>query len=165
MAVTKDVLKRPNNPVHKEVYAPFRADKACITFDNEDDYNTVLKATTNDRFYVNINDFAPLVPRLKNLAPEEFDATKHTRTIMRTIGSLAGLSPDEDNRKTLGANHYRKKEVYIGRVVVGAFVTESTGETETFHVYDDRIDTEAPKWGLDINDAAVKTKFDEEMAK
>ena len=87
------------------------------------------------------------------------------RIFTRTIAEIAKIPLSDVSWKVLSADH-RRKEVYLGRVVIAEF-RKKNGPTEEkeFVIHADRIRSEALRMQLTIDVAAVTAAFETEIAK
>ena len=86
--------------------------------------------------------------------------------MVRIIGQKANIKQDEHSWKILGADHYRRREVHLGRKIVGEWrkSSESYGG-EVFIIHDEIINEQAIKLGLDINGTDTKAEFEQHISK
>ena len=82
----------------------------------------------------------------------------------RITGQKASIKQDENSWKILGADHYRRREVHVGREIGGEWrkSSESYGG-EVFIIHGEIINEQAIKLGLDINGTDTKAEFEQDM--
>ena len=165
-AAATDILKKIGFEDYTKIYAPgWRTDKVYITFDNKEDYIKLMKMTRKQQYAWECDGEMHQLEIVKHFTPEEYERTKHTRTLTRIIGQLSGLQYNQDSWKILGADHHKRREVYLGKKVVGEFRKTNplspSSEPEIFHVNVEVIDQQKEVLGMNVSGIEVKAAFDE----
>ena len=123
-----------------------------------------LKASRGKKVAATIDDEAVELSMVPYLSPDEYEKTKHTRISVRIMGQLGKVEQTEHSWKILGADHYRRREVHLGRKVVGEWrKCEDAGTA--FIIHKDIMNEEAKKLGINIKGSDVMEEFEKEINK
>ena len=76
-----------------------------------------MKRTRGKAYPAKVDNFEVDVTVVPYLSQRQWEETKETKTLVRTIGELGNIERTDESDKTLSANHGRK-EVFLGRAVV-----------------------------------------------
>jgi hypothetical protein len=159
-AAMKSIIKDTEAAGIKKAYSPgFRSNKGFILFDNAEGYKTFMRRTRDKEYAAQVDEGQVQVKVVPYQSQEQWEETKETRTLVRTIGELGGIERTDESWKTLSANH-RQKEVFLGRALVGEFKESATpGEGKTFTIDLNKIDEQSKKLSLKMTGTEVHAEF------
>jgi hypothetical protein len=149
-----------------KLYAPgWRADKAFILFKSQDGLKSFLRVTRDKQYTFNVEDTEIFLTAVPHRSPQEWENSKETRLLVKTIAELGQIERTDMSWKTLYGDH-KNKVVYIGREVVGDMQSDDpeNPDKKSFKVHVDKIDAQVKKFSFKFSGEAVKMEFDKKMA-